>query len=438
MYRNSRFNWTKWSAALLIAIIVGAGIWFAVGRGWFVGVDHGRMMEQADKTEAGDMAGMDMPGMEMGETPKTAQEPSDAPGYAPIKIAPRIQQRIGMTVGAVQRKPLRMSVNTVGIVHPNETKTARIHLRANGWIEELFVNFTGQQVEKGEPLLSIYSPDFLTAQDEYLIARRAENLAPNGQGGPSLARAVLQKLTLLGISDDEIRRLQTQGESQVNLTLRSPITGTVLEKNVLEGDYITPERELYVVGDLSTVWVQAKAYQYELPHVELGMPAYVTVPGLSARRHEGKVIFIQPTVEEATRTVQVRVELPNPDGLLKPNMFVEVEIEHEMGEGLLVPVSAVFRTGKRDIVFRAQKNDHFEPVEVQISPITFSEHYHVLKGLEAADRIITSANFLIDSESRLRAGGMAVMPGMEGMEMGGKEEMDHSKMEGMDGSGMRH
>jgi Cu(I)/Ag(I) efflux system membrane fusion protein len=430
----------KWSVVLVVVVIVGAGLWYAVDRGWFAGPDHARMTEGAKEAGQGNMAGMDMQGMEMGNAKKMEpKEKSDVEGYAPIMIAPDIQQRIGVTVDAVKKEPLRMSVNTVGIVHPNETKTARIHLRANGWVEKLFVNFTGQQVEKGAPLLSIYSPDFLSAQDEYLIARRSQNV--QAAGTPSLARAALEKLKLLGISDDEIRKLEETGEAQVNLTLRSPITGTVLKKDVLEGDYITPERELYAVSDLSTVWVQAKAYQYELPHIELGMPAHVSVPGLPDSRYEGKVVFIQPTVEEATRTVQVRIELANPDGLLKPDMFVEVEIEHEMGEGLLVPVAAVFRTGKRDIVFRAEKDQHFMPIEVEISPMKFAEErYQVMKGLAAGDRIITSANFLIDSESRLRAGagGMASMPGMEGMEMGDKNGTDHSKMESMDHSGMKH
>jgi len=446
---TARFNWALWSVVFLIAGILGGGIWYAVGRGWFAGADHAPM---TDEKRAGqeEMPGMDMPAMQMGDMPKReSQEPSDVPGYAPLMIAQDIQQRIGVTLGTVKREPLRMSVGAVGIVHPNETTTARVHLRANGWVEKLFVNFTGQQVEKGDPLLSIYSPDFLSAQDEYLIARRSASTQATGQGRLSLATAALQKLKLLGISDEEIRKLEGSGEAQVNLTLRSPIAGTVLEKDILEGDYITAERELYVVSDLSTVWVQAKVYQYELPHVELGMPAHITVPGLPESRYEGKVVFVQPTVEEATRTIQVRIELPNPEGLLKPDMFVEVEIEHEMGEGLLVPVAAVFRTGKRDIVFRAEKDQRFMPVEIGISPMKFAkERFQVLKGLEAGDRIITSANFLIDSESRLRAGGMAVMPGMEGMEMGdmegmemeGKkmEGMNHSKMKGMDHSQMKH
>jgi Cu(I)/Ag(I) efflux system membrane fusion protein len=427
---------------LLIVVIVGGGIWYAVGHGWLTGRDQAGMSEGGSESGHGNMAEMDMPGMKMDDTSKPESKGRSAvQGYGEIMISPNIQQRIGVTVGAVDKQPLRMSVNTVGIVHPNETKTARIHLRTKGWVEKLFVNFTGQQVEKGAPLLSIYSPDFLTAQNEYLIARQSRIPQATGRGEPSLTRVSVVKLKLLGISEEEIRTLDETGEAQVNLTLRSPIAGTVLKKDVLEGDYVMPERELYVVSDLSTVWVQAKAYQYELPHVELGMAAHVTVPGLPGRRFEGKVVFIQPTVEEATRTVQVRIELPNADGVLKPDMFVEVEIEHEMGQGLLVPVAAVFRTGKRDIVFRAEKEQHFTPVEVEISPIRYAkDQYQVVKGLKAGDRIITSANFLIDSESRLRsgAGGMAGMPGMEGMEMGGMKGTGMGDMKGMDYSKMQH
>lgn len=251
---TARFNWMLASGVLLVAAVVAAAGWYAVHHGSLAQTDHARLSAKPQETGRSHMAGMDMPGMEMGDMPKAqSNQVSDVAGYAPITIAPDIQQRIGVAVGSVEKQPLRMSVSTVGIVQPNETKTARIHLRANGWVEELFVNFTGQDVQTSEPLLSIYSPDFLAAQDEYLIALRSENLPAAGQSGPSLARAALQKLRLLGISDDEIRRLEETRQSQVNLTLRSPIAGTVLEKDVLEGDYITPERELYVVSDLSTV-----------------------------------------------------------------------------------------------------------------------------------------------------------------------------------------
>ena len=399
------------------------------------------------------MSGMQgMPGM---DDPGEMAEPPGMEGYTSVGLSAEMQQRIGVTIGTVDRSPLEMSVRTVGIVQPNETQVAHLHLKTNGWVEELFVNFTGQVVEKDAPLLAIYSPDFLATQQDYLTARRAES-GRESQGGPaSLTGAALRRLELLDVPPDELDALTQTGKPQRSLTLRSPIAGIVLQKNAFEGMHVTPEQELYVVGDLSSVWVQAKVYEYELPHVELGHPVKVTLPAIPESEFPGKVNFVEPTLEEATRTVQVRVELPNPDGLLKPGMFAHMEIMHTMGEGLLIPSSAVLRSGERDIVFRVEKGndrgDRFVPVEVKIDTVKFGDRFHILEGLEAGERVVTSANFLIDSESRLRAGGgsMAGMPGMEmdmpGMEMGDakgakdgkgrkgvppktKGAMDHSKM----------
>lgn len=420
----SRRKWLR--RVVLGGILAGLAlaVWFAHARGWLAPLyaRAARQMGADDASPASENGGHSMPGMEMpgGDEPR-----SGVPGYAVVRIEPGLQQRIGVTVGAVKQEPLRMSVKTVGIVQPDETKASRVHIKTNGWVEELFVDVTGQKVRQGDPLLSIYSPDFLSAQEEYLIAR---GTGRRGDQGPTsmLARASLRKLELWDVPADELKELERTGRPKRYLTLRSPQTGTVLEKNVLEGEYLTPQRELYAVADLSTVWVQAKVYQYELPHIELGKPATVTVPGYPQRRFSGKVVFIQPTVEPATRTVQVRIELPNPEDLFKPEMFVEVEIQHPMGTGLLVPTSAVIRTGDRDVVFRVQSDHRFVPVEVEIGEFKFGDDYHVLKGLKAGDRVVTSGNFLIDSESRLRfgGGGMPGMPGME-MEMRG---MDDSKM----------
>ena len=242
-------------------------------------------------------------------------------------------------------------------------------------------------------------------------------------------------MKLLDVSDQELEELERTGKPREFMTLRSPVTGTVIEKNVLEHEYITPRRDLYVVADLSTVWVQAKVYEYELPHIELGKPAAVTVAALPGRQFPGKVVFVQPTVEEATRTIQVRVELPNPDGWLKPGMFADIVITHPMGEGLLVPTSAVIRTGERDIAFRVESKNRFVPVEVEIGEVKFGDRFQVLKGLQEGDRVVTSANFLIDSESRLQEGGS----GMPGMDMGGMKGKDgQGDMEGMKGMDRSH
>jgi Cu(I)/Ag(I) efflux system membrane fusion protein len=303
------------------------------------------------------------------------------------------------------------------------------------------VDYTGQKVKKGDRLLALYSPQFLNTQQEYLNARRAERDRSAVPGGQPLAGLALRRLELWDVPPDEIRELERTGTAHKYLTLRSPLAGTVLTKNAFPGQYVTPQAELYVVADLSTVWVMALVYEYELPHVRVGQPATVTLPALPGGRLTGKVVFVQPTVEEKTRTVEVRVELPNPDGLLKPGMFAHAVIEHAMGEGLLVPASAVIRTGERDIVYRAEMEGRFVPVEVQISPFNFGGRFEVLGGLKAGDRVATSANFLIDSESRLQAGGgMAGMAGMAGMDMGGKEGregMDKKKDDRKDMPGMK-
>lgn len=431
----ARSRWVGWWAALAVAAVAGGGLWYAHARGWLApAYEQVRQWVAEDDAGVSGEGSMDMAMPGMGDA---AGRSSEVEGYVAVTIARELQQRIGVEVGRVERAPLRMSVRTVGIIQPDETRVARVHIRTEGWVEELYVNFIGQQVQTGDPLLAIYSPEFLATQQEYLTARRTERSGGRIASGPqrTLAEAALRRLRLWGVSEREIQELERTGTPRETLLLRSPISGTVLQRNVFEEEYITPQRELYVIADLSTVWVQAKVYEYELPHVELGQPATVTVPAVPGREFAGKVVFVQPLVEEATRTVRVRIELPNPEGLLKPDMFAHVEIQHTMGEGLLVPVSAVIRTGERDIAFRAVSEERFVPVEVGISPMKFGEHYRVLEGLEAGDWVVTSANFLIDSESRLRAGGGGGMPGMPGMDMGGMPGMDMGGMEGMEGQG---
>ncbi len=365
-----------------------------------------------------------IPGMEMGQpTSAAATAPTQPAGYTGLTIAPAIQQRIGVTVGQVESTPLVMTIRTVGIVRPNETKVAHIHIKTEGWVEKLFVDYTGQKVAAGDPLLAIYSPQFLIAQDEYLTTLRAAKKGPSEVFGQEQVESSRRKLELWDVPADAIAEIEKSGKPTRTLSLRSLMGGTVLEKKVFAGQYVAPQDELFMVADLSTVWVQAKVYEYELPHVQAGQPVTVTLPDLPEQEFSGKVVFVSPTVEEPARTVDVRIELPNSDGQLKPGMFSYVVITHAMGEGLLVADSAVIRTGERDLAFRVEPENRFVPVEVKISPLRFGTSFHVLAGLKAGEQVVTSANFLIDSESRLRAGGggMAGMAGMPGMEMeGGK------------------
>jgi Cu(I)/Ag(I) efflux system membrane fusion protein len=441
---TSRSRWLRWSFASALVLALGVGLWYAQHHGWLARaltwVKHPISSHEAsqggmDMNMGGmNMGGMNMPGMDMGGMGgNQSAESSGVPGLTTVQIAPELQQRLGVTTAKVRKEPLRMSVRTVGIVRPNEKRLARVHLRTEGWIRDLFANFTGENVKKGQKLLSIYSPQFVTTQQEYLNAVEARN--------ESLAELARKRLELWDVPDEEISELRRAGKPKTYLTLRSPIAGTILTKNAFEDQYVTPATELYSVTDLSTVWVQAKVYEYELPHVELGRLATVTLPALPDRQLTGAVVFVEPTVEEPARTVQVRVELPNRDGRLKPGMFAHITIEHPMGDGLLVPMSAVIRTGNRDYAFRTETDHRFVPVEVTISPYQFGERFHILSGLKAGDRVVTSANFLIDSESRLRFGGMGGMAGMGGMEMGGmkgEKKHDEGGMKGMDHGKMKH
>ena len=376
--------------------------------------------------------GMTMPGMEMAKQGDSTPAATTPPGYSEVSIAEEVQQRIGVTLGSVEQTPLTMVIRTVGIVRPNETTIAHIHLKTEGWVERLFVTFTGQKVKAGDPMLSIYSPAFYAAQREFLAAlRTAKSSLDKTSDQQTLVETARRRLELWDIPKDATEALEKTGNATKSLILRSPISGTVLEKKAFEGQYVMPQGEIYVVADLSTVWVQAKIYAYELPHIELGMPASVSFPSLPMRQFTGKVVFVDPVVDEMSRTVQVRVELPNPGGECRPGMFGDILITHAMGSGLTVPTSAVSRTGERDIVFRAVFADRFVPAQVKISPLQFGDRFEILEGLKAGDRVATSANFLIDSESRLLAGGGS-MAGMPGMDSGGKAPVTRrNDIEGM-------
>jgi len=355
-----------------------------------------------------------MPGMKM---PKAADaaEKSSLPGFAEISITGEVQQRIGVTTGRAEETPLTMKIRAVGIVRPDETKVAHIHLKTEGWVEKLFVAFTGQKLNKGDPMLSIYSPAFYAAQREFLTALRSARSNPDQQAVAETAR---QRLELWDVPQDAIDALEKTGKPARSLIMRTPISGTVLEKKTFEGQYAMPQAELYVVADLSTVWMQARIFEYELLHVEIGMPATVSFPSLPMQKFVGKVVFIDPVVDEMSRSVQVRVELPNPKGEFRPGMFGQILLTHGMGNGLTVPTSAVIRTGERNIAFRVVSPGRFVPVQVKISPLQFEDRFQVLEGLKAGDEVVTSANFLLDSESRLEAGGGS-MVGMPGMDSGG-------------------
>jgi len=305
------------------------------------------------------------------------------------------QQLIGVQTAIVETRDLGRSVRTVGRIAVDETRLHKITTKFDGYIEKLYVNYTGREVAKGQPLFTIYSPDLLATQQEYLLALRAAKTSP------TLLESARQRLRLWDISEAQIRELESTGRPQKSLTIASPASGVVLAKTAVEGAKVTAGESLFDIAALDRVWVLADVYESELSAIHLGAPATMTLSYIPGRTWTGKVTFIAPTVDPMTRTVKVRVECDNRDGALKPDMFADVVISERAREVVAVPDSAVLQTGTRSVVFVVSGNK-FEPRD-----ITTGAHndgwYEVLKGLEPGETLATQANFLIDSESRLRA-----------------------------------
>jgi Cu(I)/Ag(I) efflux system membrane fusion protein len=312
-----------------------------------------------------------------------------------MQISPERQQLIGVRTGKVKKDRLLMAIRAVGIIEPDQARQKRIHTRISGWVTKVHVNFVGRHVNKGDPLLEIYSPDLLATQQEYLTALEG--------GQKPLAAMARRRLELWGVPSDELQELEKTRKARETLTLPSTISGRVLERNVLEGARVEPEMELYRIADLSVVWLQAKIYEYELPHIEIGQPVRIFLASQPDKEIKGNVSFVEPILQETTRTVKVRVTIDNPKDEFKPGMYADLVIEHDMGEGLLVPESAVLRTGVRNLAFRVLPGNRFEPVEVTLGPYQYNERFQVLTGLSEGDEIVTSAGFLIDAESRLKS-----------------------------------
>jgi Cu(I)/Ag(I) efflux system membrane fusion protein len=343
-------------------------------------------------------------------------EPSAVPGYSVAKITPERQQLIGVRTGKVKRGRLRMSIRAVGIIEPDQTRLRRVHTRVSGWVTRLHVDFVGQDVKKGDPLLELYSPELLQTQYDYLLALESSE-SRSRAAGRRLVEVARRRLELYGVPADEIERLRKTRKARDTLRLRAPISGRVLQRSVREGSYVQPAEDLYRIADLSVVWLQAKVYQYELPHIKVGQPARVTLRSGPDIEIPGKVSFVEPVLQEAARTVNVRVALDNPREALRPGMYADLRIDHDMGFGLLVPESALLRTGERSLAFRVLPGHRFEPVEVKFGS-RFKDQFEVRGGLQQGDEVVTSAAFLIDAESRLKSATGA----MAGHQHGGKPE----------------
>jgi Cu(I)/Ag(I) efflux system membrane fusion protein len=323
------------------------------------------------------------------------------PGLVAVTITPEARQRMGLALEAIGMRPLVRTLRTSARIVPDETRQARVTTKVEGWVESLDVGFIGQVVKKGDPLLTIYSPDLLSAQEEFLIAVKAKTMAAAG-GGDALLAAARRRLQLWDITDEQIALLEKRGEPVKAMTLYAPTSGRVTGKNVLAGQKIMPGESLLVVSDFSTVWGEADIYESDLPFVHEGMPLEISLPFWQGKIFSGTVSFVAPTLDPVSRTVKARLVIPNPELLLKPEMYAEARLSYSLGERLAIPEAAVMRTGEHSYTFREGDDGALHPVEVGLGA-RVEGFYEVLSGLKVGDRVVTAANFLVDSESSMRA-----------------------------------
>lgn len=314
----------------------------------------------------------------------------------PIEVPSEQQGRIGLKTAAAVKKPIEHTLRTVGVVTADQTKEAHVHSRINGWIEQLFADYIGKPVRKGQALFDLYSPEIVSTEEEYLAASR------QGSTGKEVAKAAMDRLKLWGVPPKEIERLRQSRKAKRTVTFESPMDGYIVRKAAIQGMYITPELELYHIADLSEVWVVATLYEYDLAVIAEGDQALVRLPYDPNKQFTGRVSYVFPEVETETRTAKARIIIPNPRLTLKPGMFANVEIKKNLGEAIVVPDDAVIDTGIRRIVFVKSDKTHFDPREVRLGPRVGNELV-VLSGLKEGETIVTSAHFLIDAESKFRA-----------------------------------
>jgi RND family efflux transporter MFP subunit len=325
-----------------------------------------------------------------------------------ITIDPRRQQLIGVRTVAVSRTALTPIIRTVGSVRSAETRLADVNLKLDGWIRELYVDYTGQPITRGQPLFTLYSPDLLATENEYVLALKTRDqlqraqIADARERADQLVTSARQRLALWDLPDEELRRLDEERQPHDTVTIHSPVAGVVMDKVVLQGMHVMAGQTLYKIADLSVVWVEADVYERELPLVNVGTRATVTLEAYPDERFTGRVVYVYPYVDEKTRTNKVRYEFANRDGRLKPGMFANVEIAAAAGKALVIPTNAVLDSGTEQVVFVAKGDGYFEPRTVKIGR-RMGEQIQILEGLKDGEEVATGATFFLDSESQLRA-----------------------------------
>jgi Cu(I)/Ag(I) efflux system membrane fusion protein len=399
-------NWKKIFFILVVAALAGgAGLWYGRQQGpsavsttnpvaRFFCPMHPQIT--ADKPGECPICGMDL--VPVKAVADAASATSAVPGLAVVNIPEAARQRMGLTFGAVERRKLERTLRTSARIVPEETRVHHVTLKVEGWIEKLYVATTGQLVKQVEPLLELYSPELVSAAESYLAARRLDT---------PIADAARQRLLYWGLSEEQLRQLETSGQVGRTFTLYTPAAGWVLDKPIAHGHRAAAGEILMTIADLSQVWGDADIYESDLALIRVGMPVELRLPHLPGKVFMGKISFFSPALDPVTRTVKARLEIANTEALLKPEMFAEAQLSLPLGERVAVPAAAVLRTGERAYVFRAAAGDQLMPVAVTLGT-RCGAWFEVLDGVQPGDRVVTSANFLVDSESAMQAALSAV------------------------------
>ena len=326
-----------------------------------------------------------------------------------VFIDPQRQQLIGVRLAAVTNEAIAGVVRTTGVVRYDETRLTDVNVKLEGWIRDLRVAYTGQLVRQGQPLFTLYSPDLLTTQNEYLLALKSRDQMQSSQVadareyGKRLVDAARQRLSLWDLSTEQLAELERTRKPVEAVTFTSPASGFVLEKTAIQGMHVTPGQTLYKLADLSSVWVEADVYEQDIARLRTGQRAAVTLDAYPGESFTGRAIYIYPFVEENTRTVKVRFQFPNARGRLKPGMYANVELQGSSDTRLTVPADAVLDSGSRQVVFVARGDGMFTPRTVKVGR-RFADRIEILDGVKEGEQVATGATFFLDSESQLRAG----------------------------------
>jgi RND family efflux transporter MFP subunit len=411
-YRGAFFVALAFAAAFALAT---AALWWRQNQRSMPGARAAAQAPAGGETkqpEAGQPGVSPPPGAGSSET--MAAKPQETP-LAPIQLTPQRMQSIGMQTGSVAYKQVADELRFAGSVQVDERRLAYVQTRFAGWIRRLYVATTGEFVRRGQPLFTIYSPDLVATQQEYLLARKNQaalaGSAVDGvaAGAASLLSAAKARLRQWQVPAREIEKLEASGQAITDLPINSPASGYIMEKNVLPNMYVQPDTKLYTVADLAQVWVVAQVFQNDAGRIKAGDPAEVTVDAWPGAVFRGAVDYLLPQVDAATRTLPVRLVFPNPGLKLRPGMYVNVRLHLPLGRQLVIPAAAAFQSGSRSLVFLYRGDGNIEPRQVELGA-RVGDDLVVAKGLSAGDAIVTSANFLIDSEAQLQAAAGAFMP----------------------------